>query len=292
MLPNILNRKPNSLFIRLVTCLAIMVCIGSQVGLSEPVYADSHQNPMQLVQLEISTKRRILWGQQSAEYRVRVTEPENLGIREVTIQYKLIDQQANCDASASWSKNLARNHRNIILDKWKTKPNYLFFNKNTALKYLGKKICFKISKAASDDQFYLNGYAGIEIEKWWTDVDSYGGVCPSVYVWIEDKAIMRNGQTTLRWKIANVRSSDSVRITARNHNYWFYDTSQAEPNIKKPYGNPVEVASSYNANTDIITASRTVIGHLAPRTDNLYTIQVHRTGCPVAQDAVFMRVVD
>ena len=290
MLSNVLNRKLNRLFICLITCLTIVVCIGSQVSLSEPVYADSHQNP---VQLEISTKSRILWGQETAEYRVRLDQPSNLGIRGAKIRYKMIDQQARCDATASWSKNLARNHLNIILDRWKTKPNYLFFNKNTALKYLGTKICFKISKAASDNEFYLDGYAEIEIEKWWTDVRHTNGVCPSVYAWIEDEAIMRNGETTLHWKIANIRNSASVRITARNHNYWFYDSSQAEPNIQKQYGNPYEVTSSYNATTDIITASRTVVGHLAPRTDNLYTVQVRQVGgCPTTQDAVFMRVVD
>ena len=291
MLSNVLKRKLNRLSIYLIICLTIALCIGSQVSLSEPVYADadSSRNP---VQLKISVKRRITWGQESAEYRVRLHKPRNLGVREVTIRYKMIDQQARCDATASWSKNLARNHRNIIFDWWKTKPNYLFLTKNSALKYLGKKFCFKISKAASGNESYLDGYAEIEIEKWWTDVGHYHGVCPSVYAWIEDEAIMRNGRTTLHWKIANMRNSASVRITARNHSYWFYDSGQAEPNIKKQYGNPYEVTSSYNVTTDIITASRTVVGHLAPRTDNLYTIQVHRAGCPTAQDAVFMRVVD
>ena len=266
-----------------------MICIGLQVSLSEPVHADSSQNPLQL---KISVQRRITWGQESAEYRVLLGKPRDFSVRETKIRYKIINQQTRCDATASWSKNLARNHRNIIFDWWKTKPNYLFFTKNTALKYLGKKICFKISKAASGNQFYLDGYAEIEIEKWWTDVSHYGGVCPSVYTWIEDETIMRNGQTTLRWKIANIRNSASVRITARNHNYWFYDTAQAEPNIKKRYGNPHEVTSTYSAGNDVITASRTVVGHLAPRTDNLYVIQVHQSGCPTAQDAVFMRVVD
>lgn len=289
MLSNVLKRKLNSLSICLITCLAIIICIGLQASLSEPVHADSSQNPLQL---NISVKRRITWGQESVEYRVLLGKPRDFSIRETTIRYKMIDQQARCDATASWSQNLARNHRNIIFDWWKTKPNYLFFTKNTALKYLGTKICFKISKAASGDQSYLDGYAEIEIEKWWTDVRHNNSVCPSVYVWIEDEAMMRNGRTTLHWKIANIRHSASVRITARNHNYWFYDSSQAEPNIKKQYGNPYEVTSTHNASTDIITASRTVVGHLAPRTDNLYTVQVHRAGCPTAQDAVFMRIVD
>ena len=289
MLSNVLNRKLNSLFIGLIACLAIMICIGSQVSLSEPVYADSYRNP---VQLKISAERRILSGQNHAEYRVRLHKPKGLWMRKVTIQYKVIDQQARCDATASWSQSLARNHRNIIFDWWKTKPNYLFLSRNGVLKYLGKKICFKASKVPSDNRLYLDGYAEIEIEKWWTDVQHNNSVCPSVYAWIADEAIMRNGQTTLHWKIANIRHSASVRITARNHSYWFYDTSQAEPNIKKPYGNPHEVTSAYNARTDTITASRTVVGHLAPRTDNLYTVQVHRAGCPTAQDAVFMRIAD
>ena len=267
----------------------MVIGIGLHVSLSEPVHADSSQNPLPL---NISVQRRITWGQESVEYRVLLGKPRDFSIRETKIQYKIIDHQTYCDATASWSKNLARNHRNIIFDWWKTKPNYLFLVKNSVLKYLGKKICFKISKAASGNQLYLDGYAEIEVEKWWTDVGHYGGVCPSVYVWIEDEAIMRNGQTTLNWKIANISNSASVRITARNHSYWFYDSSQAEPNIKKQYGNPYEVTSTHNATTDIITASRTVVGHLAPRTDNLYTVQVHRAGCPTAQDAVFMRVAD
>ena len=224
MLSNVLNRKLSSLFMCLITCLAIIICIGLQASLSEPVYADSSRTP---VQLEISVQRRITWGQESVEYRVLLNQPEKLSIREVTIRYKIIDQQARCDATASWSKNLARNHRNIIFDWWKIKPNYLFFVKNTALKYLGKKLCFKISKAASGNESYLNGYAEIEIEKWWTDVGHSHGVCPSVYTWIEDEAIMRNGQTTLHWKIANIRHSASVRITARNHTYWFYDSQSS-----------------------------------------------------------------
>ncbi len=288
MLSNILNRKLNRLFICLIICLTIVVCVGSQVSLSEPVYAGSSRTP---VQLKISAERRILSGQNHAEYRVRLHKPKGLWMRKVTTQYKVIDQQARCDATASWSQSLARNHRNIIFDWWKTKPNYLFLSRNGVLKYLGKKICFKASKVPSDNRLYLDGYAEIEIEKWWTDVQ-LGGVCPSVYVWIENEAIMRNGKTTLNWKIANIRHSASARITARNHNYWFYDSSQAEPNIKKQYGNPYEVTSTHNATTDIITASRTVVGHLAPRTDNLYTVQVHQTGCPTVQDAVFMRIVD
>ena len=57
MLSNVLNRKLNSLFIGLIACLAIMICIGLQVSLSEPVHADSSQNPLQL---NISVQRRIL----------------------------------------------------------------------------------------------------------------------------------------------------------------------------------------------------------------------------------------
>ena len=288
MLSNVLSQKLNRRSIRLIACLAIIACLGWQAGLSEPVYAGSGRTP---VQLEISTKTRILWTQQAAEYRVRLDQPEKLSIRKVTIQYKIVDQQTRCNAAALWSNNLTRYRRNVLLDKWRTKPNYLFLTRNSALKYLGKKFCFKVSKAPVGNQVYLDGYAGVEIEKWWTGV-SPGGVCASVYVWIDDQAIMRGGQTTLRWKIANVRSPVSVQITGRNHNYWFYDTSQAEPNIKKQYGNPHEVTSTYDAASDTIIASRTVVGHLAPRVENLYTIRVHQAGCPTAQDAVFMRVAD
>ena len=288
MLSNILTRKLNSLFICLMICLAIMICIGLRASRSEPVHANPHLNT---VQLEISVKRRLGWNQDWAEYRVVVDKPDKLSIRAVTIQYKAIDQQAQCDATASWSKELPRNHRNIILDKWKNKPNYLFFLRNSLLKYLGKKLCFKISKDASGNTLYLNGYAEIEVEKWWTDVQA-GGICPSVYAWIKDAAIMRGTETTLYWKIANVRQPAAVRITAHNHDYWFYDTGQAEPNIKKQYGNLHEVTLTHNATTDTVIAARTVVGHLAPRTDNLYMIQVYRPGCPTARDAVFMRVVD
>ena len=288
MLSNILNRKYSSLSICLMICLAAAICIGLLVSLPETAAAYSHRTP---VQLEISVKRRITWGQGSVEYRVLLDKPEALSTREVTLQYKVIDQQTRCNAMATWSENLARHRRHMLLNKWKTKPNYLFLTKNSALKYLGKKFCFRVSKASIGDKLYFNGYAEIEVEKWWNGVQ-HGGVCPSVYAWIEDSAIMRGGQTTLHWKIANVRHPASVRVTARNHNYWFYDTSQAEPNIKKKYGNPHEVASSHNAAADTVTASRTVIGHLAPRTDNLYVIQAHRPGCPIIQDAVFMRVID
>ena len=244
------------------------------------------------VQLDVSVKRRIGWTQEWVEYRVLLhNRPRDFGLREATIQYKVIDQQTSCNAAASWSQNLHRHHRDIILDRWKTKPNYLFLLRDTALKYLGKKFCFKVSKAASNDKLYLDGYAEIEVKKWWTDVQA-GGVCPGVYTWIEDAAIQRGGQTTLHWKITNIRHPSSVRITARNHDYWFYDTSYAEPNIKKKYGNPHEVSSSHDASSNTITASRTVIGHLAPRTDNVYFVRVHRMGCPTAQDAIFMRVVD
>lgn len=276
---------------RLTICLAAVLLVGLGVGLAEPARASSDQTP---IQLEVSAERRLLWTQQTAEYRVRLNNsPRDFGLRSTTIQYKIINQRADCHEASSWSGSLRKWHRTIILDKWKTKPNYLFLNKSSAIKYLGHKFCFKVSKAATDDHIYLDGYAEVNIEKWWDDVEM-GGVCPRVYIWIEDDEIMRGGQSTIHWKITNVRNPVSVHITARNHDYWFYDTSFAEPNIKKQYGNLHEVTSTYDRNTNTITASRTVVGHLPPQTDNLYVIKVRSLGCgcPPAEDATFMYVSD
>lgn len=298
MLSNPLSWRLSGRSARLTAGLALLAGLGLSAGLAEPVYADSKPTPIPPpapIQLDVSTRLRLTWTHQAAEYRVQLhNRPRDFGLRQAEIHYKIIDQLADCDATATWSRDLPRLHRNIILNKWKTKPNYLFLVKRSAIKYLGHKFCFRVSKAPANGQTHLDGYAEINIDKWWDDVDP-GGVCASVYIWIDHDQITRGGQTTIHWKITNVRNPDSVRITARNHDYWFYDTAFAEPNIKKPYGNLHEVTSTYDPATGTITASRTVVGHLAPRTHNLYTVQVRQAdgcGCPPATDAVFMRLVD
>lgn len=297
MFSNQITQKSSWLFSGL-----LLACFGLALGLAEPARADSSLGMGQMdssdkgsvpIQLEITTRQRIGWTQAWAEYRVSVAKPEGVGIRDVTVQYKVIDLDDNCDATASWATNLDSNshRRHVLLDRWKTKPNYLLFLKNSLLQYLGKKFCFKASKSPGANHYYLPGYAEITVEKWWKDVET-GCACPSVYVWIDQDSIMRGGQTTLRWKISNVSNLDSVRITARNHDYWFYDTAEAEPNIKKAAGNLHEVTLTHDSSSSRVAAFRTVVGHLAPRVDNLYFVSVHRDGCPVARDAVYMRVSD
>lgn len=268
--------------------------MGLSLSLSKPVLASSEApQTLKVHRLKISAEQRILWTGNTAEYKVRITQPDKLNINTVNLKYKIIDGHAECNENSSWSDDVEKRFRSIIFDWWRTKPNYLLFNKNTALKYLGMQICFKISKTTHNNNIYLDGYVGVEVVKWWNDFETTMSTCPQVHVWIDSSTILRGGKTILRWKISNIRNVTAARITARNHNYWFYDTSKTEPNIQKQNGNPYEVKSSYDSKTDTMFFSRTVVGHLAPRVHNLYIVQITgKANCVSAQDAISMEVID